>query len=130
MKLILALFAFSLINLSLMASDINWDPEIIDSQKSVLSDPSFSKKHSTVLSLLNIYQTSISSKSISRCPFETSCSQLFKTDLNQNGLCFALIRFIDRNQFRENPGIYKLYPYRFDIKRNKIIYNDNLYLFP
>ncbi len=62
------------------------------------------------LSLITYYQTSISSNSVHRCPFQISCSQYACESIKTAGLGGGLTHFIDRYYYRENKDAFRHYP--------------------
>jgi putative component of membrane protein insertase Oxa1/YidC/SpoIIIJ protein YidD len=63
----------------------------------------------TALRLIRFYQERIAPKSIRRCPFHISCSAFAYTAIKKHGLFLGICYFIDRNLYRENPGITRHY---------------------
>jgi len=60
------------------------------------------------LTAISFYRNSISEKSISRCPFEISCSRFAEIAIKKYGLLGYAI-FIDRFFYRENISAFSLY---------------------
>ncbi len=61
------------------------------------------------VALIGVYQRSIGPNSIQRCPFSPSCSNFALTAIRRYGFFPGLCLFIDRNLYRENPGIAEQY---------------------
>ncbi len=80
------------------------------------------------LTAISYYQRSIASKSISRCPFEISCSQFAIIAIKKYGLLGYAI-FIDRYFYRENISSYSLY-IKKETKDWVIKLDDEIYLSP
>ena len=57
---------------------------------------------------INFYQSDISTQSVSRCPFKTSCSNFAKIAVSRYGI-FGLAMFIDRYYYRENIESFRHY---------------------
>lgn len=55
------------------------------------------------------YQHDISPSSIDRCPFLISCSNYARKAIATHGLLKGLCLFIDRNLYRENIEMFRLY---------------------
>ncbi len=103
------LIVFLLLNLILSINAIEWDPE--DKSVEIDSQPeSLSILQKSITSSIKKYRKNSKDNSISRCPFNTSCSTLFSKTLKSKGIIFALIVFIDRNHYREHPYSYRYYP--------------------
>jgi putative component of membrane protein insertase Oxa1/YidC/SpoIIIJ protein YidD len=60
--------------------------------------------------LIGFYQNRISGQSIRRCPYYISCSNYARIAIEEHGLLIGSLYFIDRNVYRENPGIWQNYP--------------------
>lgn len=60
--------------------------------------------------LIYWYQNRLSRRSIHRCPYLISCSNYTLRAIQENGLGMGILQFIDRNLYRENPGIWQYYP--------------------
>jgi len=75
---------------------------------------------------ISFYQSSISDKSVSRCPFEISCSRFARTAIEKYSLLGYAI-FVDRYFFRENAGAFSLYTKK--LTANGIVkLDDKIYL--
>jgi len=61
------------------------------------------------VSAISFYQTNLSPKSISRCPFSLSCSRFAVESIKQRGPLFGACLFIDRYFYRENEEAYLHY---------------------
>ncbi|MFN6991869.1 MAG: membrane protein insertion efficiency factor YidD, partial [Fervidobacterium sp.] len=81
-----------------------------------------------LLNAISYYQRSISEKSVSRCPFEISCSQFATIAIEKYGL-LGFIIFIDRYFYRENVSAFSLYNKK-ETKNGIIKLDDKIYLFP
>ncbi len=96
---------------SAVSQDRPWEPEDIRNFKhpepripnpgSVFSD--------VAVDLIGFYQSSIGPKSIQRCPFYISCSNFALQAIRRYGFYKGICLFIDRNLYRENPGILNHY---------------------
>ncbi|MBM4170158.1 MAG: membrane protein insertion efficiency factor YidD [Ignavibacteria bacterium] len=64
------------------------------------------------LSLIGVYQNRIGPLSIHRCPYTPSCSNFARRAIERHGLFVGLCMFIDRNMYRENPGMFRHYNLR------------------
>jgi putative component of membrane protein insertase Oxa1/YidC/SpoIIIJ protein YidD len=86
-----------------------WEPEI---QNPIDISPPASSQFSlithTLIKAINYYQEKISPQSISRCPFEISCSNFAKKAIEKKGV-FGLIIFLNRYYFRENAECFSKY---------------------
>lgn len=60
--------------------------------------------------LIRFYQKKISVKSISRCPFDISCSRFALKAIERYGLFIGILFFIDRNFYREHKFAFLYYP--------------------
>jgi len=84
--------------------------------------------------LVHLYQEKINPKTISRCPFEVSCSNYLLMSIKNEGGIKGLALFLDRYFIRENHDIHKHYKARF--VDNKLKYIDEIpegyisYLYP
>jgi hypothetical protein len=81
-----------------------------------------------ILTAISYYQHSISNKSVSRCPFEISCSRFTAIAIKQYGI-FGITLFIDRYFYRENSSAYSLYS-RKETKNGFVKLDDKIYLQP
>ena len=61
------------------------------------------------LRTISYYQTTISSRSIDRCPFKTSCSRYAVEAIQLHGAVAGMALFVDRNMYRENAPAYEKY---------------------
>ena len=52
--------------------------------------------------LIGFYQSNLSTRSISRCPFQISCSVFTKEAIRKKGILLGTSMFIDRFYFREH----------------------------
>ncbi len=59
--------------------------------------------------LVKIYKRDVSVNSISRCPFEVSCSNFARDAIARHGL-IGFLMFIDRYYYRENVDSFYEYP--------------------
>jgi putative component of membrane protein insertase Oxa1/YidC/SpoIIIJ protein YidD len=66
---------------------------------------------SLVLGLIVVYQHDAGEHSISRCPFYPSCSNFAAEAVRKHGFLLGSALFIDRNFFRENPMMFRHYPF-------------------
>jgi len=64
--------------------------------------------------LIGFYQSNISTRSISRCPFYISCSNYAYIAINKYGLLPGICFFIDRNFYRENIASF----YHYELREN------------
>ena len=62
-----------------------------------------------VTGLIGFYQQKIGSQSIDRCPFWPSCSNFALQAIHRHGVVLGICYFIDRNLYRENPGVFQRY---------------------
>lgn len=62
--------------------------------------------------LLGYYRNRIATHSINRCPFYISCSHYTEQAIRKHGLIVGLALFIDRNLYREHPGMYSYYSFK------------------
>lgn len=75
---------------------------------------------------ISFYQSSVSDKSVSRCPFEISCSRFAVKAIEKYSLLGYPI-FIDRYFFRENASAFSLYTKK--LTNNGIVkLDDKIYL--
>lgn len=81
-----------------------------------------------VLNFISFYQNSLANNSVSRCPFEISCSRLATLAIKKYGILGYAI-FIDRFFYRENLSAYSLY-IKKEIKNGIIKLDDKIYLYP
>ncbi len=78
-------------------------------------------------SAISLYQRDISTQSISRCPFEISCSRFAIRSIADHGV-FGVALFIDRYFYREN--IESFINYKLIKTNNGLLkLDDKLYLF-
>jgi len=88
-----------------------WEPEDIRGENSPppsLLNPArlFSDG---AITLIGFYQSSIGPNSVQRCPFSPSCSNFALSAIRRYGFVAGVCLFIDRNLYRENPGIMNHY---------------------
>lgn len=69
----------------------------------------FSLSEEIAKRLIRYYQKSISTNSISRCPFAISCSRYALEAIKRKGLLPGMCYFIDRNMYREHDFIINYY---------------------
>jgi putative component of membrane protein insertase Oxa1/YidC/SpoIIIJ protein YidD len=79
------------------------------------------------IGLIKYYQSKISTNSISRCPFYLSCSNFTKRAIEKYGFLLGICFFIDRNQYRENAGMYSCYRKVLN-KRKNIKLDDSFFI--
>jgi hypothetical protein len=60
--------------------------------------------------LISFYRQKIAVNSISRCPFQISCSQYALLAVKRYGVIKGVALFVDRNFYRENIAIFYYYP--------------------
>jgi Putative membrane protein insertion efficiency factor len=77
------------------------------------------------LSAIAFYRAEIGPHSVSRCPFVTSCSAFAYDHVQRFGL-WGLLPFVDRFFFRENPGLFALYP-KTMLPDGRLKYSDDLH---
>mgnify|MGYP005874148303 CR=1 FL=1 len=80
-----------------------------------------------LLSSIEVYQTAIATQSISRCPFQVSCSVYATQAIQRYGVVIGLALFIDRNLYRENRGMGRYYSRRVSADL-QLHYDDRFYL--
>lgn len=79
-------------------------------------------------SALKYYQSSLSVKSVSRCPFEISCSNFALHAVQRYGVA-GIPLIIDRYFYRENVEAFSLY--KRTVSRNGVVkLDDALFLYP
>jgi putative component of membrane protein insertase Oxa1/YidC/SpoIIIJ protein YidD len=62
-----------------------------------------------VTGLIGFYQRQIGPQSVDRCPFWPSCSNFALQAIDRYGVIVGICFFIDRNLYRENPGVFQNY---------------------
>lgn len=78
-------------------------------------------------SVISLYQKDISIQSVSRCPFEISCSHFAKRSISEYGI-IGVAMFVDRYFYREN--IESFINYKLIKTKSGILkLDDKLYLF-
>ncbi|MCK4791040.1 MAG: membrane protein insertion efficiency factor YidD [Desulfobacteraceae bacterium] len=89
-----------------------WEPEdiVVSEAYLPLPPPHFGLGVAIGEKLIHWYQNRIASKSIHRCPYLISCSNYALRAVQERGLLVGSLYFIDRNLYRENPGIWQYYP--------------------
>lgn len=80
------------------------------------------------MKLIRFYQTDISTKSVSRCPFYISCSNYTMLAVQKYGLMVGICFFIDRNLYRENIASSMHYELR-ETRTGVLKLDDSYYLF-
>lgn len=77
--------------------------------------------------LLDIYKKGQSDRTVSRCPFYSSCSQFLMTAVDRYGFPLGMLAFIDRYFYRENRFAFQKYSLR---RRQNGVYklDDEYYL--
>ncbi len=81
-----------------------------DSLNQTFSERTFGIGQLFALRIIDYYQNQINPKSISRCPFDLSCSNYTAFSIQRYGFWGGAIRFIDRSQFREHQYSSLYYP--------------------
>ena len=87
-----------------------WEPEDLWALSDSGPAPPLTLSKAVGLSLIQWYQRKIATRSVSRCPFAISCSHYAALAVQRHGLLGAACLFIDRNLYRENPGMGARYP--------------------
>ncbi len=82
---------------------------------------------SAALKMITLYRRRIATQSISRCPFEPSCSQFAELAIRRRGLILGLASFIDRHLYREHAAAYGLYRF-VEIGFGRLKLDDRFYL--
>lgn len=89
-----------------------WEPNEVNQflflKKAEKSPTLFSFFSDTAFKMIKIYQKDISTKSIQRCPFKTSCSHFAYEAIERKGF-IGLCLFIDRYFYRENNNSFRKY---------------------
>lgn len=131
MLILFLLLALPLSSLSQVVEDEPWEPgeeTVLLFQRELKPPLVTSPLDYLMLRAISYYQRSLSGKSVSRCPFEISCSQFAAIAIRKYGLLGYAI-FIDRYFYRENPSIYSLYIKK--VTKNGVVkLDDKIYLFP
>jgi len=70
------------------------------------------------------YQSKIGSKTIHRCPFETSCSKFLQISVEEHGALKGFALFLDRYFYRENVMIPQ--NYEAVVRNNRVVYRDDI----
>ncbi|MBI3004816.1 MAG: membrane protein insertion efficiency factor YidD [Ignavibacteriales bacterium] len=96
------------------------DPPSLPHPKSIFAD--------LALNAIKYYQIRIAPLSIARCPFHPSCSHFAKVAIEKYGLIIGVALFVDRNLYRENPGIFQKYQLR-KLSLGTLKLDDSHYLF-
>ena len=88
------------------------------------NDSDSAKEESFLEDAEQAYQSKIGSKTIHRCPFETSCSQFLLISVEEHGKLKGFALFLDRYFYRENNMI----PQNYEAVRkdNKVVYRDDI----
>lgn len=106
----------------------SWEPDIFNKYDRRDSGPSgYPQPIGIVRSGIDFYQRVLSPHSISRCPFEVSCSHYAEEAVQRYGLVIGLSMFIDRNLYRENPGLSRNYLRSVD-ETGELKYDDTFFL--
>jgi hypothetical protein len=79
-----------------------------------------------LLPAISLYRSSLSGRSVSRCPFEISCSRFASMAIERHGFLGYLI-FMDRYFYRENAAAFSLYT-RKSTPNNTIKLDDKIFL--
>ena len=79
------------------------------------------------LALVHWYQRRIAPRSVSRCPFAVSCSSFAARAVREQGALAGMCRFIDRNLYRENPGMTRYYDW-IELPDGSLRLDDTFYL--
>lgn len=77
--------------------------------------------------LMKFYQTQISSKTLHRCPFKTTCSKYLYLSVKKQGFLLGTISFVDRFFYRENINSYHHYE-KIETNKGVIKLNDDFFL--
>jgi hypothetical protein len=103
------------------------DPATTATAKTEQGKPSFAlgSINAGVLSAIAFYRAEIGPHSVSRCPFVTSCSAFAYDHVQRFGL-WGLLPFVDRFFFRENPGLFAIYP-KTMLRDGRLKYSDDLH---
>lgn len=106
-----------------------WDPIYVEMGKRV--EVSRAKKRPPVILaewLIGFYQSKLSTRSISRCPFHTSCSVFAREAIRRKGILLGTSMFIDRFYFREHSHNARYYGLRTRTS-GKLKLDDHFFLY-
>ncbi len=87
-------------------------------------DSAIVKQSSFLVDANQVYQTKIGTKTIHRCPFETSCSKFLEISVEEHGAVKGFALFLDRYFYRENIMIQQ--NYEAVVRNNKVVYRDDI----
>lgn len=104
-----------------------WEAEDIPPEPRQVEAPPPSILSNVLLSNIHLYQTTIATQSIARCPFQVSCSVYATQAIQRYGVVIGLALFIDRNLYRENNGMGQYYVRRISADM-QLHYDDRFYL--
>ena len=86
-----------------------------------------SGKHPILRGAINLYREHSDSRTTDRCIFHVSCSHFLEEAVAKHGIIPGVVRFIDRNMYRENLQAYGMYETRYR-PDGRMKVDDGLYL--
>lgn len=104
-----------------------WDPVSIEGKSKERGRPQEGTLVVAARWLIGFYQRKLSTRSISRCPFYTSCSVFAKEAIRRRGAFLGISMFIDRYYFREHSHSFAYYGLRTRID-GKLKLDDHFFL--